>query len=366
MSNWIRMGAPDISIIEARSVYEQVLSGWISQGKRTEEFESKLCKYLNSDHVLAMSNGTVTLHSLLEGLSLGKGDYVVVPSLTYISSVNVIYLAGAIPIYCDVDKETLLMDLNELEKILEKYRPKVVMSVDLKGLPCDYDAINNLCDAYKTTHIADSAESLGGIYKGNKVGTQAFAHSFSLFANKTITTGEGGLISTCNEKFNNKLKLIRNQGQGPERYQHIVMGFNYRFTDVKASIGICQLEKLDDILTKRQVIVKKIKNILDHKVKFQKIPENVDLHPYYNLTCLFENNSQRDKIQEKLNENEIETRISFPPCHLQPFQSKLKSLSVSELPNTINSFSIMLDIPCHQNIKDNQIDKITDVILRNV
>ena len=366
MTNWIRMGAPDISEREAKSVYEQVLSGWISQGKRTEEFEKGISNYLTSNYSTAMCNGTVTLHSILVALGVGTGDYVVVPSLTYISSVNVIYLCRAIPIYCDVDQETLLMDHEELETILGKYKPKAVMSVDLKGLPCDYHAINKICESNNTKHFSDSAESLGGIYKGQKVGSQTIAHSFSLFANKTITTGEGGIVTTDSEELNSSLKMIRNQGQGSQRYQHISMGFNYRFTDVKASIGISQLSKLDCILKKRQKVVQKLKNLMGANIKFQKVPSYVDLHPYYNLTCLFDDKETRDLIQKKLESNQIETRISFPPCHNQPFHQNLPKVTVSELPNTIRGYETMLDIPCHQNITDNEIDKISNIILNNV
>ena len=121
------------------------------------------------------------------------------------------------------------------------------MSVDLKGMPCDYDLINEICFENKCLHIADSAESLGGKYKTSPVGTQALMHSFSLFANKTITTGEGGEF-TNNKFYNEKLRLLRNQGQSKVRYEHIELGYNYRFTDVKATIGIEQLKKLDNIL----------------------------------------------------------------------------------------------------------------------
>ncbi len=366
MNNWIRMGAPDVGKQEAKEVYEQVLSGWISQGKRTQDFEKKISDFINVNYSIAMSNGTVTLHSTLVSLGISPGDYVVVPSLTYISSVNVIYLCGAIPIYCDVDQETLLLDLEELENILEKYSPKAVMSVDLKGLPCDYDLINQICDVYGAVHIADSAESLGGIYKGSKVGSQAVMHSFSLFANKTITTGEGGIVTTNSEDYASKLKIIRNQGQGDIRYEHISMGFNYRFTDVKASIGITQVSRLDDILSKRQKVVKNIKDLMGEKVKFQKVPKYVDLHPYYNLTCLFESKKTRDSIMNILEKNNIETRISFPPCHLQPYHKNLESISLNNLDKTVRSFEIMLDIPCHQNINENEIDKITSIILANV
>ena len=356
MDEFIRMGSPDIGEEEANSVKEQILSGWISQGPKTKEFEEVVSNYVDSQYSVAMSNGTVTLHSILRSIGISKGDYVVVPSLTYISSVNVIYECQAIPIYCDVDPSTLLIDYEQLEVICKKFKPKLVMSVDLKGMPCDYDLINQICKENNCLHISDSAESLGGMYKNKRVGTQALIHSFSLFANKTITTGEGGIITTNSDDHYEKLKLLRNQGQSNIRYQHIELGYNYRFTDVKATIGLEQMKKLNNILERRLSIVSKIKNLLNKKINFQHIPDYVTLHPYYNLTPLFESKSQRDFVQQKLNENKIETRISFPPCHLQPYHKNLEKFTFNNLPNTIKSYECMLDIPCHQNLSDSDID----------
>ena len=143
------------------------------------------------------------------------------------------------------------------------------------------------------------------------------------------------------------------------------MGFNYRFTDVKASIGISQLSKLDFILEKRQKVVQKLKYLMGSNIKFQKVPSYVDLHPYYNLTCLFDDKETRDLVQKKWESNQIETRISFPPAMIT-ISSKSSKVTVSKLPNTILSYETMLDIPCHQNITDNEIDKISNIILNNV
>ncbi len=360
------MGYPDLGREEAKAVYDQIISGWISQGRKTIQFEEDIASYTDSEFSVAMANGTVTLHAMLRSIGIEKGDLVLVPSLTYISSVNVIYLCNAIPLYCDVDPETLLLDISKLEKSILKYKPKAVMSVDLKGMPCDYDSINTICEESGVVHIADSAESLGATYKNKKVGSQALMHSFSLFANKTITTGEGGLVTTNSHFHEQNLRLLRNQAQGTKRYEHIEMGYNYRFTDIKAALGVSQVRRLESILELKGNIVSKLKSGLENKLRFQQIPSYVTRHSYYNLTCIFDNKVQRNRVQKGLNEANIETRISFPPCHLQPHHKNLQYLSLDELPSTVNAYSTMLDIPCHQNLSDDDVERITKSILDNL
>lgn len=358
----IHMGAPCLDSKESDSVFNQVSSGWISQGPRTKEFEHLICTHLNVRHAVAMSNGTATLHSMLLALDVGPGDYVVVPSLTYISSVNVIYLCGAIPIYVDVDPKTLTLDLEGVEAALKNYQPKAVLSVDLKGLPCDYDSLNSLCEHYACYHLADSAESLGAIYKQRPVGSQVLMHSFSMFANKTITCGEGGFVTTNDSNLYDKLISIRNQGQGSKRYEHIMFGCNYRFTDVKAAIAIPQLTKLEGIMQKRSSVIQSILNNLSPSVGFQSVPPYVNRHPYYCFTVLFNSTTHRDEVIRRFDQSNIEWRISFPPCHQQPYHSTLPFESISSLIHTCEAYRTMLDIPCHQNLTEDEILKITNII----
>ena len=175
----------------------------------------------------------------MKALSIGPGDEVIVPSLTYISTSNVVLYNGAKLVLCDNDPDTFNVTVKNIEKNNKK--TKAFITVDLKGTPVDYAKFKKLGRKYKIYFISDSAESFGAKYK-KIVGTQADIHSFSFFANKNITTGEGGAVTTNNKKIYEKLKVIRNQGQD-KRYNHIVLGNNYRMTDICASIGISQLKK---------------------------------------------------------------------------------------------------------------------------
>ncbi len=249
-NNFIPIAQPFLGEEEAKAVYHTIKSGWISMGKKVDEFESLCCEYLNVKYAIAMNNGTSTLSSLLTALGIKYGDEVIVPNLTYISSANVIEYHSATPILADNDPKTFNISVDNIENKITD-RTKLVMSVDLKGQPVDYDEIIELCDRKGIPLIADSAESFGAIYKSKKVGSQALAHSFSFFANKNLTTGEGGLITTNDTELAKKLKIIRNQGQ-EGRYNHTHLGNNFRMNDITATIGIEQLKKIDQIINKKK------------------------------------------------------------------------------------------------------------------
>ena len=202
---YIPIAAPVIKEEEAKAVYDVVKSGWISMGKKVKEFENMVCEYTGSRYSVAMNNGTSTLNALLIALDIGPGDEVIIPTLTYISSANVVLYQGATPVLCDNDPITYNVTV---ENIREKITPntKAIMTVDMKGLPVDFDAFIELSKETGIPFISDSAESYGAIYKGRIVGSQAIAHSFSFFANKNITTGEGGIVTTNDYEIFKKLK----------------------------------------------------------------------------------------------------------------------------------------------------------------
>ena len=205
------MASPSIGEAEAKAVYNVVKSGWISMGKKLESLKTWLVSILEQNAV-AMNNGTSTLNAALIALGIGPGDEVIIPSLSYISAANVILYQGATPVLCDNDPNHFNVTPEDIqEKVTSK--TKAFITVDLKGLPVDYDAFNLLSRKLGIAFISDSAESYGARYSGDIVGTQALVHSFSFFANKNITTGEGGMITTNHEGIYKKLLIIRNQGQ---------------------------------------------------------------------------------------------------------------------------------------------------------
>lgn len=361
MSYDIFLADPYIDQLEIESVVATLKSGWISQGPKTAEFEQLVANICGSKYAIAMNNGTATLHAALLALNVQPGDTVICPSMSYISTSNAILYCGAKPKFVDVNSRTFNLCPIRTEKAIDN-NTKAIIVVDLKGQPVDYLKFAELSKKYNIPILADSAQSFGAEYKGKKVGSQAPIHSFSMFANKNITTGEGGILTTNSEELAHSLRVLRNQGQDGTRYIHNRLGYNYRYNDVLASIGITQLSRIEEILVAKQ----KIANYYDAKlsnidsITIPKVENFVTRHSWYHYTISFASINIRDKVRDKLEKSGIETRVAFPPIHLQPmFDGKYVHL---KLPNTKLVFETMLDIPCHPKLKDFEIEKIISVI----
>ena len=204
-NKFLPMANPDVGVLEAQAAYKTIKSGWIRE--RLFKFESKIKKLLNVKNAIFVNNGTSALHCVLLALRIGRGDEVIVPTLSYISSANSILYCGAKPVFCESDSKTFNTTSELIESKITK-KTKAIMTVDLKGLPVDFKRISLLSKKYNIPLISDSAESFGAVYDNKFVGSQAFAHTFSFFANKNITMGEGGLITTQNNRFANLLRII--------------------------------------------------------------------------------------------------------------------------------------------------------------
>lgn len=226
-------------------------SSWISsKGEFIKKFEGLFAEYIGAKKATSVSNGTVAIHLALEAIGVGKDDEVIVPALTYIASVNTILQTGAKPVYVDSLSHSWQVDP---EDILRKITPqtKAVMVVHLYGLPCDMDPIVKICRERNLLLIEDCAEAFGTYYKGQHVGTFGDIATFSFFGNKTITTGEGGMVVANNAETIDRAFHLKNQGVSSTReYWHDVLAYNYRMTNICAAIGLAQLEKADEILEK--------------------------------------------------------------------------------------------------------------------
>jgi perosamine synthetase len=341
---FIPVANPTISIREAKAAYDQVRSGWISMGKKVEEFENKVKKFIGAKNAIAINNGTSALDALLTALNISENDEVIISSLTYISTANVVTYKKAKLKLCDSDLNTFNINEKSLIKKISR-KTKLIIITDMKGMPVDYDFFKKLSKKTKIPIIADSAESFGAKYKNKFIGTQLLAHTFSFFANKNLTTGEGGMIVTKNNSLAKKLKIIRNQGQN-RRYNHIVLGNNYRMTDVSASIGIVQLSKIRSCIKKKEKIAKNYNYFFEKnsEIRTPFIPDYVSQHSWYNYTIQVPR-KKRNKLINFLNKKKIETRLSFPPIHLQPFYKKKFKKEKNNLLNANRSFNEFLDLP---------------------
>ena len=336
---------PLINKKEANSVFKVVKSGWISQGSKVKEFEKKIQQFLNCKNVIAVNNGTSALHAVLLSLNLKKNDEVIVPTLSYISAVNAILYVGAKPILCDSDPETYLTNINYIKKKITK-KTKAIITVDLKGLPVNYDEIAKYLKKKNIYFISDSAEAFGAKYKSKRVGsTNADFHTFSFFANKAVTTGEGGAVVCRTKNFYEKIKKIRNQGQ-IRRFEHEYLGNNFRMTDIQAAIGLEQLKKINFIFKNKIKIANNYKKAFDkfNFVKNPVIPNYATQHSWY-LYSISVSEKYRDQLVKFLFKKGIETRLSFKPVHYQIFHKKI--FNKQKYKNAEKAFKTFIDIPIY-------------------
>lgn len=364
--DFIPIAKPYIGIEEADSVYAQVKSGWISMGERVKQFESIVQDYLGVKHAIAFSNGTATLHAALIALGVKPGDEVLVPALSYISSANVVLFCSAHPVFAEENEKTFLVDAEEIEKKITS-KTKAIMTVDLKGMPVDFDSIKVIAAKHSIPIISDSAESLGAKYKGGLVGNQVEVHSFSMFANKNITTGEGGIITTDSDDIADICRCFRNQGQS-ERYVHVMVGHNYRMTDIVAAIGIPQLNRVEYIMEEKNKIASKYSELFsNHRlITPPYIPEYVSRHSWYMYCLRLNENVNRDHVANLMIDNGVDYRLSFPPIHLQPVYREMYGYKEGDFPRSEKIFSQFIDIPCWVGMTDDQIQRVVDVVTSSV
>ena len=316
---------PDLSGNEKKYVNECLDSSWISsKGKYVNLFEEKFSDITGSKFAVACSNGTVAIHLALLSLGIGRGDEVIVPSLTYIASVNPILYCGAKPVFVDCNEQDWNINVKKIEEKITK-RTKAIMPVHLYGAPVWIEEILNISKKYNLYVIEDCAEAFGSSYIGKHVGTLCDVATYSFFGNKNITTGEGGMVVTNNESIYNRVEKLKGQGLSKDRqYWHDVVGYNYRMTNIACAIGYAQLERTKKILDRKLEIYNLYKELLHHNqlYTFQRLSTDAGNSSYWLNTIVIEDNvykeGMRDKLMSYLKDKGIETRPMFYPIHTMP------------------------------------------------
>ena len=313
---------PDLSGNEKKYVNECLDDGWISsRGRFVTEFEEKFADRIGVDHATSVCNGTVALHLALLALGVGPGDEVIVPTLTYIASVNAIVYTGATPVFVDSLNDTWQMDPADVARHITS-KTRVIMVVHLYGHPCDMGALKNIANKNNIFLVEDCAEAFGSLYKDQHVGTFGDISTFSFFGNKTITTGEGGMVVSNDKTLIERARRFKGQGLAAHReYWHDIVGYNYRMTNIQAAIGLAQLEKADLFIENKiklaEFYTDRLKNL---PVEVHKKNEDVK-HTYWMFSILTERADQRDKLRDFMAANGIETRPLFYPVHSMPMYS---------------------------------------------
>ena len=309
----IPLAKPDIGKDEIQAVMETMKSGWVSQGEKVEDFEESFAKYCGVKYGVAVNNGTAALHIALAALGIKDGDEVITTPLSCVATTNPIVYLNAKPVFVDVEPTTLNVNPALIEKRITR-KTRVILPVHLFGHPVDLDPLMEVAEKHGLYVIEDAAQAHGARYKGKKVGSLGHISCFSFYADKLITTVEGGMALTNDEELAEKMRLLRRFGMNKhEKFYHPVLGYNYKLSDIHAAIGLVQLRKLDKYIERKRANIKYLKSRLSHSNL--KLPVELDyaFNVYYVCHILAEKG--KEKIVEHLEQEGIETRplLSFIP-----------------------------------------------------
>ena len=325
--NYIPISQPSITQKEIDYVTDAVESGWVSSlGEYVEKFEKMFCEYCDTKYSLTTSNGTVALHLALAALDINQEDEVIVPDFTFVATANAVKYLGAKVITVDIDEETYCISPKAIEKAITS-KTKAIVPVHLYGHPANMDEINKIAKNNNVFVIEDAAEAHGAEINGEKVGGLGEAGIFSLYGNKIITSGEGGIITTNNHILYEKMKYLRDQAMSYEkRYWHTEIGFNYRMTNLQAALALAQLERINKILDKKLEIFSWYHNYLNNINGIKLNPKLDNYKNVYWVICIellnFSEN-ERDTLMAKLNEKHIDSRPYFYPISEMPMYSSV-------------------------------------------
>ncbi|MDQ1923282.1 DegT/DnrJ/EryC1/StrS family aminotransferase [Massilia pseudoviolaceinigra] len=369
---------PDIGDEEIAAVVECLRSGWVTTGPRTRQFEHDFAAYLGDGvEAISVNSATAGLHLALEALGIGPGDEVIVPTLTFTATAEVVHYLGAHPVLVDADPDTLNLDLAAVEAAIGP-RTRAIIPVHYAGLACDMDAVLALARAYQLKVVEDAAHAFPTHYKGRLVGTLASdATVFSFYANKTMTTGEGGMVVTRDATLARRVRLMRIHGISQDAfdrytsrtpawfYDVVAAGFKYNLTDLASAMGIEQLRKIDRFLLRRQELAQAYAiGLQGLPLRLPCVPGAGSSHAWHLYVVRLEAGARfgRDELIARLAERGIGTSVHFIPLHRHPFWRDSCRLSPEQFPVAEASFACMLSLPLYTRMSDADQQRIIDTL----
>ncbi|MCX6250452.1 MAG: DegT/DnrJ/EryC1/StrS family aminotransferase [Bacteroidetes bacterium] len=365
----IPIARPYLTEEEAQAAYDVILSGWITQGPKVQEFEEKFASYIGSAYAVAVSSCTTALHLAMVVSGIGPGDEVICPSMSFIATANSIRYSGAIPVFAEVDPSTFNIDPDDTEKRITG-RTKAILIVHQMGMPADIDRFKEICSRHNLKLIEDAACAIGSGYKGAKIGSHSDLVCFSFHPRKVISTGDGGMITTSDPGLYQRLKLLRQHGMSVSDQarhqsksviieQYLELGYNYRMTDIQAAIGIKQLEKLDWLVEERRKIahhyIESLSNIPCIDLPLEQ-PGYISNYQSFSINITPEAPCERNDLMQKLLNAGISTRRGIMTAHREP--AYISYSGVISLPITEDTSDRSLLLPLYVPMKIEDVDYI--------
>lgn len=363
---------------DIQGVVDTLKSGWLTMGPRTVQFENRFAELVSANHAVAVNSCTAALHLALRVLGIGPGDEVIVPAMTFAASAEVVCYLGANPVITDVDPETHLITVDEIEKHLSP-KTKAIIPVHFAGQAVDLDEIMDLAKKHQLKVVEDAAHCFPSFYKGRPIGGIGDVTAFSFYATKTLAVGEGGMATTNDEELANQMKILRLHGisrdawkrytrEGSWYYEVVDAGFKYNMTDIQASLGLTQLDVAEEAWKKRTLIAERY-NTAFREHKALRIPViKPDRQTSWHLYVLRINPEaltiSRDDFINKLKEAGIGTSVHFIPLYRHPYYRQLTNADLKNFPNSEWLFERIISLPIFPGMTEEQIDYVIDNVLR--
>ncbi len=362
----IPLARPLLDEREEELVLEVLRSGRLSLGPTIERFEKLVAERVGAPYAAAVSSATAGLHLLARIAGLGPGDEAITSPISFVSSANCFIFEGAIPVFVDVDPRTLNMDPAALEAAITE-RTKAVVAVDMFGYPCELDEIRAICERHGLALIEDAAEALGADYKGRPIGGHGVSGAFGFYPNKQLATGEGGVVFTHSEEEWQLLQSLRNQGRsygGGAWFDHVRLGFNYRWTDVQAAIGIGQLEKLDRLLALRSEAAERYGELLAGSgVELLCADDAEHRRSWFVYVVALPAGADRARVMDELRAQGIGTAEYVPCVHLQPYMRETYGFAEGTCPVAEEIASRTLALPFYPGLEAEDQGRVAEALL---
>ncbi|HEY3928670.1 MAG TPA: DegT/DnrJ/EryC1/StrS family aminotransferase [Candidatus Koribacter sp.] len=377
-STWIPFHAAAVGEEEVAAVAEAIRSGWLTMGPRTVEFEKQFAEYVGAKHAVAVSSCTAALHLAYDAIGLKAQDEVLVPSITFAATAEAVIYFGATPVIVDVDRQTLNISVQDLERKITP-RTKAIVPVHYAGQPCDMEEIKELAARRNLRIIEDAAHAVPASYRGTPVGAISEVTCFSFYATKTLATGEGGMVTTDNEDIANRVRLMRSHGIGRDAwkrysaagswyYEIVDAGYKYNMTDIQAAMGLVQLRKCDAMRQQRAAISsrydKAFGTLLFFEIPTLKDDRESALHLYplrLNLETL---TIDRARFIEELKQRAIGTSVHFIPLHMHPFYRDNYGYTPHDLPVSAHEYERYFSLPFFPTMTDEQINHVIENVIQ--
>lgn len=364
----VPLSSPDITYREVELINQVLATPYLSIGPKIEEFEAKIARYIGTKYAVAVNSGTSALHLCTRSLDIKDGDEVITTPFSFISSANCILFERAKPVFVDIDEDSLCIDVTRIEEKITE-RTKAILPVHIFGHACQMDKVMEIGRKYNLAVIEDACEAIGGEYSGEKVGSFGDCGVFAFYPNKQITTAEGGMVVTNDEKIARLCRSMRNQGRDESGswLSHERLGYNYRMNELSASLGTVQMDRIDEILEKRQEVADFYNKRLSHMagIIIPYIAPNVKMSWFVYVIRLDStrfSQEDRDRVMKELGARGINSRAYFPPIHLEPFYVNKFGYGKGLFPVTEKVSGLTIALPFFNNLEEQEVDYICSAL----